>query len=205
MRDGSNTNTNRVHMHACMRSYVAGTSATVGRMAAITGLRGVEHVGFTVPDVDDAVAFFVDVLGCERFYEMGPFADPEGSWMSDNLDVHPQAAIPKFALLRCANGANFEVFEYAAPDQRQEWPKMSDWGGVHIAFYVDDIDAALANLESHGVRILGGRKDGVGPEAGEGSAFAHWVAPWGQIFEFVSYPGGREYHQQSDRRLWQPE
>ena len=57
-------------------------------MSAVPTLRGVEHVAFTVPDVDTAVAFFVDVLGCERFYDMGPFADPDGTWMSDNLDVH---------------------------------------------------------------------------------------------------------------------
>jgi catechol 2,3-dioxygenase-like lactoylglutathione lyase family enzyme len=46
--------------------------------------------------------------------------------------------------MRCGHGSNFEIFEYEAPDQRREMPKMSDWGGVHLAFYVDDMEAALA-------------------------------------------------------------
>ena len=29
------------------------------------GLRGTEHIGFTVPDLDEAARFFVDVIGCE--------------------------------------------------------------------------------------------------------------------------------------------
>ncbi len=31
----------------------------------VPGLRGIEHIAFTVPDLDEAVNFFVDVLGCE--------------------------------------------------------------------------------------------------------------------------------------------
>ena len=175
-------------------------------MSPIPGLRGVEHVAFTVPDVEQAVRFFVDVLGCEHFYDMGPFADPDGDWMSANLGVHPRASITTFAVLRCKNGANFELFQYESPDQAQRWPKLSDWGGSHVAFYVDDMDEALAHLETHGVQILGqGKKDGFGPESGDGSTFAHWLTPWGQVLEFVSYPNGREYHKTTDRRMWQPE
>jgi catechol 2,3-dioxygenase-like lactoylglutathione lyase family enzyme len=47
-------------------------------------------------------------------------------------------------------------------------PKMSDWGGVHLAFYVDDMEAALAYLEDvEGVRIVGGAKETMGIEVGE--------------------------------------
>jgi len=40
---------------------------------AIPGLRGTEHIGFTVPDLDQAERFFVDVIGCEKVYSLGPF------------------------------------------------------------------------------------------------------------------------------------
>ncbi|HZO36067.1 MAG TPA: VOC family protein [Solirubrobacteraceae bacterium] len=173
-------------------------------MSAIGGMHGVEHVGVTVPDIEEAKTFFVEALGCEAYYELGPFADPDGTWMSDNLDVHPRAEIPKMAMLRCANGASFELFEYKAPDQVQRVPKMADWGGTHIAFYVDDIDAALAHVEAHGARVLNGRKDCMGPEAGEEAYFAHFLSPWGQVFEFVSYPNGREYMKDGTRPLYKP-
>jgi catechol 2,3-dioxygenase-like lactoylglutathione lyase family enzyme len=171
---------------------------------SLPGQRGMEHLGLTVPDLEAAVAFFVDVLGCEYFYDIGPFADPEGTWFSDNLDVHPRAEIPRACLLRCANGSNLELFEYVAPDQRQAVPRMSDWGGTHLAFYVDDMDAALAYLEAQGLRILGGKKDAMGVEAGEDATFAHFLSPWGALLELVSFPNGKDYMKDRERLLWRP-
>jgi catechol 2,3-dioxygenase-like lactoylglutathione lyase family enzyme len=174
-------------------------------MTGVPGFAGVEHIALTVPDLEKAIAFFTDVLGCELLYEMGRFADPEGTWMADNLDVHPRAEIDNFAILRCANGANFELFSYRAPDQVTRWPRMSDHGGTHIAFYVEDMDAALAHLVAHGVEVLGeGKKAGIGPEDGAESTFAHFLTPWGQLLEFVSYPHGRAYFTTTDRRAWRP-
>jgi glyoxylase I family protein len=40
---------------------------------ALPGMTGVDHIGFTVPDLDEARAFLVDVLGCEYLYSLGPF------------------------------------------------------------------------------------------------------------------------------------
>jgi len=39
----------------------------------LPGLRGTDHIGFTVPDIDQAVAFFVDVIGLRAFLRTGPF------------------------------------------------------------------------------------------------------------------------------------
>ena len=81
---------------------------------------------------------------------------------------------------------------------------MSDWGGVHLAFYVDDMDAAIEHLEDHGVRVLGGKKDGIGVEAGEDSSFAHFLSPWGMLLELVSFPSGKQYMRERERHLWTP-
>ena len=168
-------------------------------------VRGVEHVALTVPDLSAAIAFFEAVLECEVYYESGPLAFPEGTWMEDNLDVHPRAVIHRLAMVRCGNGASFELFEFGAADQAQCWPRFSDWGGTHVAFYVDDIDAALARAEQHGARVLGGAKPGNGPEAGDGSRFAHFLTPWNQLLEFVTYPNGREYMKSGKPPLFRPE
>ena len=40
----------------------------------LPGLRGAEHIGFTVPDLEQATDFFVNVIGCEAVYDLGPFA-----------------------------------------------------------------------------------------------------------------------------------
>jgi hypothetical protein len=39
------------------------TARTDGELARIPGVRYADHVGFTVPDLDEAVRFFVQALG----------------------------------------------------------------------------------------------------------------------------------------------
>ena len=39
---------------------------TPGDGMALPGLRGLDHIGITVPNMEQATAFFVDVLGCEN-------------------------------------------------------------------------------------------------------------------------------------------
>ena len=168
----------------------------------IPSLRGTEHIGFTVPDLRQAVDFFVDVIGCEAFFPLGPY-EPQGSWMEDNLNVHPRSEIPRMCILRCKTGVNFEIFEYQAPDQRETPPKNSDVGGHHIAFYVEDIDDALAYLKCKDVKILGDKKVVTeGPVAGE--SWVYFLTPWGMQLELVSYPQGLAYETSTKRRLWNP-
>ncbi len=41
----------------------------------LPGMRGHDHTGITVPDMMQAVDFFVDVLGCKKAMSFGPFSD----------------------------------------------------------------------------------------------------------------------------------
>ena len=120
----------------------------------LPGLRGTEHIGLTVPDLDAATAFFVDVLGAEALFEVGPFASSD-DWMGKRLGVHPRATIRKLRMLRMANGPSLELFEYASPDHDPERPRNSDAGGHHLAYYVTDMAAAIAYLTRHVVTIIG--------------------------------------------------
>lgn len=168
----------------------------------LPGMRGTDHIGFTVPDLDQALEFFVDVLGCEPFYDLGPFKS-DSDWMTVHLNIHPRAVMKRLKFLRCANGSNFEIFEYESPDQNKVQPKNSDVGGHHLAFYVDDIGAALAYLRNKGVRILGEPTVRTsGPSAGQ--TWIYFLAPWGMQFELVSYPNGKGYEKETQRRLWHP-
>ena len=49
-------------------------------MSSLPGLAGAEHVGFTVPDLDAAVRFFTEAIGCTKAYEIGPFQAAD-DWM----------------------------------------------------------------------------------------------------------------------------
>jgi catechol 2,3-dioxygenase-like lactoylglutathione lyase family enzyme len=83
----------------------------------LPGLRRLDHVGFTVPDLDEATRFLVDVLGCEYLYSLGPFAD-EGDWMAEHLNVHPRTRMVENRFFRLGGQTILEVFHYEAPDRR---------------------------------------------------------------------------------------
>src|SRR6202035_3691285 len=124
----------------------------------LPGLTGVDHIGFTVPDLDQAHHFLTEVLGCEYMYTLGPYRHDDTDWMREHLNVDPRAVMQQLHFYRCGGRAIFEVFQYAAPDQRREQPRNSDYGGHHVAFYVDDLDAAVKYLRDQGVQILGERR-----------------------------------------------
>ena len=157
----------------------------------LPGLRRLDHVGFTVPDLDEAHRFLVDVLGCEYLYSLGPFEDA-GDWMAEHLNVHPRATVPENRFYRLGDQAVLEVFSYTSPDQWPVVPRNSDIGGHHVALYVDDLDAAVAHLGEHGVRVLGGPTASRGHH--EGQRWVYFLAPWGMQFELVSYPNGRRWY-----------
>ena len=173
------------------------------RADAIPGMRGHDHTGITVPDMAQAVDFFVNVVGCEKAMSFGPFSDDEGTFMQDLLNVHPRAVIKEITLIRCGHGSNLELFEYSAPDQKDATPKNSDIGGYHIAFYVDDIQAAKDYLDSKGVKtFLGPLPVEQGPAAGQ--SIFYFLAPWGLQLEAISYPAGMAYEKDSSTVLWSP-
>ncbi len=158
--------------------------------AGLPGLTGVDHFGFTVPDLDQAKAFLVDVLGCELLYSLGAF-ERDGAWMAEHLNVNPGTCMERQHFFSCGGKGFFEVFQYSAPDQATAGPRNGDIGGHHVSLYVDDLDAAVAYLREQGVTVLG--EPTVSGGATEGQRWVYFLAPWGMQFELVSYPGGKAF------------
>lgn len=164
---------------------------------ALPGVRRLDHIGLTVPDLDEAHEFLVDVIGCEYMYKLGPYVHEDSDWMLEHLNVHPRTLMRELHFFRLGGQAVFEVFEYQAPDQRAEVPKNSDIGGHHVAIYVDDLDEAVEYLRSKGVRVLGDPT--VSKNASEGQRWVYFLAPWGLQFELVSYPNGKAFDHHPER------
>jgi catechol 2,3-dioxygenase-like lactoylglutathione lyase family enzyme len=169
---------------------------------ALPGLLGVEHVGLTVPDMEAATTFFVDVLGAEVLFEAGPFSSAD-DWMEKHLGVHPRAVIRRLRMLRLAAGPSIELFEYSSPDQDDARPRNSDAGGHHLAFYVIDMATAVDHLKRHGVKILGDPTT-LADGASAGLTWVYFLAPWGLQLELVSAPNGLAYEKSGGRPMWRP-
>jgi glyoxylase I family protein len=167
----------------------------------LPGLAGTDHVGFTVPNLDAAERFFVDVIGCERVYSLGPFS-AEDDWMLEHLNLAPRTVMRELRFFRCRTGPSFEIFEYEPPEPPAGQPCNSDIGGHHLAFYVDDIDEAVSYLIARDVRVMGAPTASSGPS--EGQRWVYFLTPWGMQLELVSYPMGKAYEEGATTRLWHP-
>jgi catechol 2,3-dioxygenase-like lactoylglutathione lyase family enzyme len=180
----------------------AGISISASASAQMPGFRGSDHLGITVPDINEAITFFKDIIGCQVFFKNGPFAF-DNDWMKDRLNVHPRATISEIRMLRCGHGVNIELFQYAAPDQRTTAPKNSDIGGYHLALYVDDVPAAIEHLKKNNIQVFAGPNS---PQVGgnKGMTWVYFASPWGMHFELLSYPKGRAYEAEYSARLWSP-
>ena len=123
--------------------------------------------------------------------------------MKNLLSVHPRAVIDQITLVRCGNGSSIELLQYKSPDQNKARPRNSDYAGHHIAFYVDDINAAVAYLKQKGVKtFFGPLPVKKGPAAGQ--SIIYFLAPWGLQMELISYPKGMAYEKTSKGKLWSP-
>lgn len=175
--------------------------ASVAGADTLPGMRGVNHIGVTVPDMVQAVSFFSDVLGCQKATSFGPFLDDTGTFMQDLLAVDPRAVIHEITLMRCGFGSNIELFHYTAPDQKTVEMRNSDIGAYHIAVYVDDIDAAAEYFKAKGIKtLMGPLPVSEGPAAGQ--SILYFYAPWGLQMEAISFPQGMAYEKDGGPVLW---
>ena len=194
-------NTRTIAVAAISAAMLA--SAPIAHADGVPGLRGHDHTGITVPDIKEATAFFVNVLGCKEAMSFGPFSDDKTDFMTQLVNVNPRAVINQITLVRCGYGSNIELFQYTSPDQKNMTPKNSDIGGYHIAFYVDDIKAAADYLHAKNVKtMMGPIPITEGPAAGQ--AIVYFNAPWGLQLEAISYPRGMAYEKDTSTILWTP-
>jgi predicted enzyme related to lactoylglutathione lyase len=81
---------------------------------------------------------------------------------------------PDFAVLGLPSGDTFEVFGPSDQDHRYFTT------GPVVGFVVEDLPAAVAELERAGVELLGGHMDE------RGGGWRHFRAPDGNVYELTS-------------------
>lgn len=96
-----------------------------------------DHIGIAVRDVGEALRFYRDALGLE---------------VEGVEDVTSQQVRAHFVPL---GGVTLELLEGTAPDSTiSKFVERRGPGLHHVTLAVDDIDAALAQLKSRGVRLI---------------------------------------------------
>lgn len=149
----------------------------------------VDHISWTVPDLEAALAFYVDVIGATELFRMGPMdasdmpvGDDGRDWMESHVGV--AGARMTLVMLKLSDTMNFQLVQYDRPlDIRQDLPRNCDRGGHHLGLKVDDVDKAIAYLTAHGCTALETIHIGSGPLAGKKNVYVR--DPFGHQLEIV--------------------
>ena len=161
---------------------------------AIRVVRGMDHVGLIVPDMEVATQFLVDCLEAEVVYDVldsatGPLAGPDNE---RQLGIPTGSEIIKIRLLRIGDAPTIELFEFR--DTAQADPVMiNDFGWNHVCFYADDIDAAADLFIAAGGTLLSPPHAIGGIEGAPRNRGFYGRPPWGGILEMLTYPDGMRY------------
>lgn len=182
--------------------------------------RGIDHIGIVVGDLDEASTFLETALGAETMYDLfGPSQDPsnpgvalnevDGGQGEDRLDFSeasindaPGVGYLGHRMMRLGGGPTVELLVMDTEGPRAA--AYEDLGTNHFAVFVDDIEAAAAQVEAAGGKLYE-RFEMIGLEAGERAYAQYAVAPFGLRFELISY-GSLAYEEATPlRRTYAPE
>jgi catechol 2,3-dioxygenase-like lactoylglutathione lyase family enzyme len=135
-------------------------------MAVIASPRlRLDHVGFVVRELDAAVAWYTEALGCTvQWREAWTDVDPKRMALEDAERVRLRGAI-----LRVGQGVFLELHEFAAPTADHGKRRTCDLGIGHVSFYTPEIEAEYERLGSLGVRWYGEPT-----EIKDGGLEGHW-------------------------------
>jgi catechol 2,3-dioxygenase-like lactoylglutathione lyase family enzyme len=110
-----------------------------------------DHVGIVVDDLAAATGFFVE-LGLELQGE----GSVEGGWVDRIVGL--EGVRVEFAMMEAPDGhGRLELVKFQAPSGPggDRHAPANTPGLRHLAFAVDDIDAAVAGLRTHGAELVG--------------------------------------------------
>ncbi|GKT33619.1 Short-chain dehydrogenase/reductase SDR like protein, partial [Aduncisulcus paluster] len=184
------------------------SSTTKIRQAGFEGypmsnIRGLEHIGITVPDHDEAVAFFTAAFGAEEIISQtrtngGPIPASDVSPMNG---LRAGTSMVKVSILRLRNGPNVELFEIDRPGGTPD-ANIADFGISHFSVNVEDVDTAIRAFEAAGGGRLSDPYNLGAPEDGPGNRGVFGRAPWGLLVEIQQLPATMTYLPDAQATRW---
>lgn len=110
----------------------------------------VDHTGFAVSSLDEAIRFWTEALGftLERQWEMG------GDFLHQVTGVDDPSV--KSAIVKAPDGHVVELLQYSKGRENGAVPESAgSIGAAHLAVAVKDIHAAIARVEAAGWKAKG--------------------------------------------------
>ncbi|CCA92254.1 VOC family protein [Novosphingobium sp. PP1Y] len=116
----------------------------------LPGVIGVHHIGVSVPDLDKAREFYLDILGAVE--EVEPLSWADNPFIDRIVGLEGSAARQFFCRL---GNVQIEVFEYSAPRQAPLAPGrgVNEYGYTHFAIQVEDLEAVHERIVAAGLPV----------------------------------------------------
>lgn len=152
-------------------------------------IRGIEHIGITVANLQQAELFFTNCFQATVLYRLVPLSQPDKTQSGESLQnfngCPPEIDIVGISMLRLGNSCNIELFQLAPTVvDVQATPARPNLN--HFAIYVDDIHQAAEKMRANGAVLFNGPNPGSGQEAGEGNFIWFGLAPFGVLIELIT-------------------
>jgi catechol 2,3-dioxygenase-like lactoylglutathione lyase family enzyme len=140
---------------------------------------GIHHPALAVPDMDQALAFYCDVLGFRKVMQ----ADiPSGVSVMDEAFGVADAGC-KVRMVRKGNSC-LELFEFNSPEAGTKDRPVNRTGITHFALCTDDFQADYDMLVAKGVPF------NTPPFGASPARFAYGRDPFGNVFELLEHVEG---------------
>lgn len=136
-----------------------------------------DHIGLTVPSIEDAIEFYCGALGCSLLEKFEPGTNPDVRRLVGVADADLRGA-----MVRTPGGDSIELVEYRHPRLPKAVMETTTPSAVHVALRVDSIDDVLQRICKAGATAVSAPVQlGVG-------RFVYCRDPFGIMLELVDLP-----------------
>jgi len=146
-------------------------------------MKAVDHMSFTVSDLDRSVEFYRQLLGSEPLV-VGEESSKHAAQVIgyERVDMrYANFALPGGKLM-------LELFQYRVPSGEAVSLENANVGNAHIGFAVDDLDAEYARLEAIGARFSHPAPVSIPEGTHKGAKAIYMRDPDGITIELLEFP-----------------
>ncbi|GBR04058.1 VOC family protein [Acetobacter oeni] len=166
--------------------------------------RGIDHVGVTVPEIEEAVHFLEQAFDAVPLYRnVTPDHAQKGPKTEKTLGLVPGTVVREMCMMALGHGPGIELFEMHGPDQRPAL-RPCDFGLQHFAVYIDDIETGCRRFVEAGGVLLTEPQEQPFLEDGPGNLFCYGRTPWGMIIELLATPSRERFDAVSPEKRYEP-
>lgn len=171
----------------------------------MNNIKGINHIGLTVPDIEEATAFFKSAFDAKIAYDALTHNDQprEGLEVERMLGITKGAKIVRQRMIVIGNGPNIEMFEIKSDNQREPLT-LDDLGFNHISLMVDNIENILKKAVIAGANPLSETHGNSTYEDSKDSKSVYIKAPFNTLIELQSIPNGYYYPKNSEAKVFIP-